>query len=64
MKVRKRASQTNNISVWAEANKKGGFIIYMGIKGTDAKSIVGAAAYKETLEYNLRKAKFKHGIKL
>lgn len=62
MKVRKRASQQSKVSIWAESNKKGGYVIYMGIRGTDAKSIVGAASYKETLEYNLRKAKHKYNM--
>ena len=32
-RVRKRAAVTSNISIWAEANKKGGYIIYHGVKG-------------------------------
>ena len=63
-RVRKRATATSNISIWAEANKKGGFIIYHGVKGTDTKTIVGGATTRDSLEYNMRKAKHKYGYKL
>ena len=61
---RRRANIQNKNTVWAEPNKKGGFIIYFGEKGTDKKTIAGAAQSRETLEYNMRKAKHKFGIKL
>ena len=41
---RRRVTDKPQHSVWAESNKKGGFIIYCGIKGTDAKTVAGAAA--------------------
>ena len=63
-RVRKRASVTSNISIWAEANKKGGYIIYHGVKGTDTRTIVGGAASRDSLEYNMRKAKHRYGYKL
>lgn len=61
---RRRANIQNKNTVWAESNKKGGFIIYFGERGTDKKTIAGAAQSRETLEYNIRKAKHKFGIKL
>ena len=63
-RVRKRAAATSNISIWAEATKKGGYIIYHGVKGTDTRTIVGGAASLDSLEYNMRKAKHKYGYKL
>ncbi len=63
-RVRKRAAATSNISIWAEANKKGGYIIYHGMRGTDTKTIVGGAASRDSLDYNMRKAKHKYGYKL
>lgn len=61
---RRRATDKPQHSVWAEPNKKGGFIIYCGIKGTDAKTVAGAAASRDTLDYNIRKAKHRFGLKL
>ncbi len=61
---RRRVTDKPQHSVWAESNKKGGFIIYCGIKGTDAKTVAGAAASRDTLDYNIRKAKYKFGLKL
>ena len=63
-RTRRRVSDTSNISILAEVNKKGGFIIYHGVKGTDTRTIVGGATSRETLEYNMRKAKHKYGYKL
>ena len=63
-RTRRRVSDTSSISIWAEVNKKGGFIIYHGVKGTDTRTIVGGATSRETLEYNMRKAKHKYGYKL
>ena len=63
-RTRRRVSDTSNISIWAEANKKGGFIIYHGVKGTDTKTIVGGATTRDSLDYNMRKAKHKYGYKL
>ena len=49
-------------TVWAESNKKGGYIIYAGIKGTDVKTYAGSAMSRATLDYNLRKAKTKFNL--
>ena len=51
-------------SVWAEGDKKGGFLIFAGVKGTDIKTYVGSARSRSTLDYNLRKAKTRFGIPL
>lgn len=61
---RRRISEKKEYSVWSESNKRGGYIIFCGIRGTDSKTIVGAANSRETLEYNIRKAKVKMGIKI
>lgn len=61
---RKRAAEANKTTVWAESNDKGGFIIFCGIKGTEVKTIVGGCSTRDMLEYNIRKAKHKMGIKL
>ena len=63
-KQRRRITDKSSISIWAEVNKKGGYIIYHGMRGTDTKTIVGGAASRESLEYNMRKAKHKYGYKL
>ena len=63
-RTRKRATAKQSHQVWAEANKKGGYIIYCGIKGTDAKTIAGGATSRETLDYNLRKARHKFGLSI
>ena len=63
-RTRKRVSAKQSHQVWAEANKKGGYIIYCGIKGTDAKTIAGGATSRETLDYNLRKARHKFGLSI
>lgn len=63
-RTRKRASATSNISVWSEANKNGGYTIFHGVKGTETRTIVGGAASRDSLEYNMRKAKHKYGYKL
>ena len=61
---RRRVTDKPPHTVWAESNKKGGYIIYCGIRGTDAKTIAGAASSRDTLDYNIRKAKYKFGLKL
>tara|TARA_S200000501_G_C20720604_1_gene698294 strand:+ start:131 stop:337 length:207 start_codon:yes stop_codon:yes gene_type:complete len=63
-RTRKRATAKQSHQVWAEANKKGGYIIYCGVKGTDAKTIAGGATSRETLDYNLRKARHKFGLSI
>ena len=50
-------------SVWAEANKRGGYTIYAGIKGTDVKTYAGGATSRATLDYNIRKAEVKFGLR-
>jgi hypothetical protein len=49
-------------SVWYEAQRSGGYVIYCGIKGTDIKTYAGSAMTRTTLDYNLRKAKMKFGL--
>ena len=56
----KRSEPTH--TVWAESNKRGGFIIYAGIKGTDVKTYAGSATSQATLDYNMRKAKTKFNL--
>lgn len=63
-RVRKRMSKTSNISIWSEAKDNGGYIIYHGIRGTEAKTIIGGAASRDSLDYNMRKAKHRYGYKL
>ena len=63
-RTRKRATAKQTHQVWAEANKKGGYIIYAGVKGTDAVTIAGGATSRETLDYNLRKARHKFGLSI
>lgn len=63
-RVRKRMSKTSNISIWSEAKDNGGYIIYHGIRGTETKTIVGGAASRDSLDYNMRKAKHRYGYKL
>ena len=63
-RVRKRANKTSNITIWSEAKDHGGYIIYHGIRGTDTKTIVGGAASRDSLDYNMRKAKHRYGYKL
>jgi hypothetical protein len=64
MKVRRRANHKPSHQVWAEENKKGGYIIFCGVKGTEQRTIAGGAANLETLDYNLRKARHKFGLKI
>ncbi len=63
-RVRRRVTDKPSISIWSEANKNGGYTIFHGMRGTDTKTIVGGAASRESLEYNMRKAKHKYGYKL
>lgn len=49
-------------SVWAEQNKRGGYTIYAGIKGTDIKTYAGTAMSRTTLDYNLRKARSRFNL--
>jgi tRNA G46 methylase TrmB len=63
-KQRRRLTDKPSHTVWAEKLDKGGYIIFAGIEGTEAKTIAGTASSKETLEYNMRKAKLKFGLKL
>jgi len=56
---RRRFTEKNQHTVWAEPKKTGGYIIYAGVKGTDKVTIAGGAQSSATLDYNLRKAKAK-----
>ena len=57
-----RASRA--VQVWAEQKPRGGgWIIYAGIRGTDSKTIAGAAASRDSLEDNLGRARRKFMIK-
>jgi hypothetical protein len=49
-------------SVWYEAKRGGGYVIYCGIKGTDIKTKAGSAMSRETLALNIRMAKVKFGL--
>jgi len=60
--IRKRLDNKPTHTVWAESNKKGGFILFAGIKGTDVKTYAGSATSRATLDYNMRKAKMKFGL--
>ncbi len=56
---RRRVAERKNrsVDVWAERKPRGnGWIIYAGIRGTEQKTVAGAAQSQETLDYNLRKA--------
>lgn len=56
---RRRVAERKNrsVDVWAERKPRGaGWIIYAGIRGTEQKTVAGAAQCQETLDYNLRKA--------
>ena len=63
-KQRRRLTDKPAHTVWSERLDKGGYIIFAGIRGTDSKTIAGGATSEETLEYNMRKAKLKFGLKL
>ena len=58
-------TKTENInSVWAELNHRtGGYRIFFGIKGTDVKTYAGGATSRATLDYNIRKAEVKFGLR-
>ena len=56
------AKKAPSHAVWAESDKKGGFLIFAGVKGTEIKTYVGSARSRSTLDYNLRKAKTKFGL--
>ena len=60
--IRKRLANKPTHTVWAESDKKGGFILFAGIKGTDVKTYAGSATSRATLDYNMRKAKMKFGL--
>ena len=49
-------------SVWYEAKRGGGYVMYCGIKGADIKTYAGSAMSRTSLDYNLRKAKMKFGL--
>lgn len=59
-----RSKVDNKIQVWAEPKRGGGYAIFCGVPGTDVKTFAGAAMSRDTLDYNIRKAKMKFGIPL
>ena len=62
MKRRIAKSGAPTHSIWAEPSKKGGYIIYAGVRGTDIKTYAGSAMSQETLGYNIRKAQTKFRV--
>ena len=62
--IRKRTNKEKEVFVWHEPDKKGGYLIYAGIPNSDVKTYAGSAMSKETLDYNIRKAKRKFQVKL
>tara|TARA_E500000331_G_C17131954_1_gene658643 strand:+ start:216 stop:443 length:228 start_codon:yes stop_codon:yes gene_type:complete len=53
-----------SVQVWAEQKPRGsGWIIYAGIRGTESKTIAGAAASQDSLEDNLGRARRKFMVK-
>ena len=61
-KVRKRLANKPKHTVWYESDKEGGFLIFAGVPGTDVKTYAGSASSRDTLDYNIRKAKLKFGL--
>jgi soluble lytic murein transglycosylase-like protein len=59
---RKRLANKPQHSVWFESDKKGGFLIFAGVKGTEIKTYAGSATSRSTLDYNIRKAKSRFGL--
>ena len=54
----------NHNKVWAELNTRtGGYKIFFGVPGTDMKTYAGGATSRATLDYNLRKAEVKFGLR-
>ena len=54
----------NNTKVWAELNNRtGGYRIFFGIPGSDVKTYAGSATSRATLDYNIRKAEVKFGLR-
>ena len=61
-RVRKRLVSKEKHTVWYESDKKGGFIIFAGIKGTDIQTYAGSATSRDALEYKIRMAKRNFGL--
>lgn len=61
---RRRITESPDYTVWAEPSGQGRFVIYCGIPGTEKRTVAGAAGSRASLDYNIRKAKKKFGIKL
>ena len=54
----------NNTKVWSELNSRtGSYRIFCGIPGTDVKTYAGSATSRATLDYNIRKAEVKFGLR-
>ena len=50
--------------VWGELNARtGGYAIYFGYPTGDVKTYAGYASSRATLDYNLRKAEVKFGLR-
>lgn len=60
--ARRREANKPKHSVWYEADVRGGYIIYAGVRGTDIKTYAGRAMSQETLGYNIRKAQTKFRV--
>ena len=55
----------SSVQVWSESKKGGkGYVIYVGVPGTETKTYAGSAMSRATLDYNMRKAKAKFGISI
>ncbi len=60
--TRKRLNNEPTHTVWAESDNQGGFLIFAGIQGTDVKTYAGSARSRDSLDYNIRKAKMRFGL--
>ena len=57
-------TKTENIyQVETIRHRTGGYRIFFGIKGTDVKTYAGGATSRATLDYNIRKAEVKFGLR-
>ncbi len=54
----------NACKVWAELNPRtGSYRIFFGIPNSEVKTFAGAASSRSTLDYNIRKAEVKFGLR-
>lgn len=61
-RTRSRNKAAEKFSVWAEPNKKGGHVIYVGVRGTDVKTFAGLSLSRDSLEYKMRQARVKFNL--